>query len=143
MMDFQMCCMTTLLVIEMKKLGKSEKSSYAMTGKNETDKSENNTIITIAREYGSGGRYVAKMVAEKLGIKFYDKDLIEIVSNESGLSATYIEENEENIHGNLLSRTSGNAVNLYWVISPSLQHSNFDESRFSNGYFAILSSGRG
>ena len=93
----------TLLVIEMKKLGKGENASYAITGNKETTKSGNNTIITIAREYGSGGRYVAKLVAEKLGIKFYDKDLIEIVSNESRLSATYIEENEENIHGNLLS----------------------------------------
>ena len=60
-------------------------------------------IITITREYGSGGRYVAKLLAQKLGLKFYDKDLIEIISNESGLSAEYIEENEQNIHGNLLS----------------------------------------
>ena len=60
-------------------------------------------IITLNREYGSAGRYVAKLLAEKLGIKFYNKDFIEIVSNESGLSAAYIEANEENIHGNLLS----------------------------------------
>lgn len=63
----------------------------------------NNLIITISREYGSGGRYVGKILAEKLGIKLYDKDLIEIVSNNSGLSAAYIEKNEQNIHGNLLS----------------------------------------
>ena len=34
-------------------------------------------IITIAREYGSGGRYIGKLVAEKLGIKIYDKEFIE------------------------------------------------------------------
>ena len=93
----------TLLIIEMKKLGKGENASYAMSADNKIQKQENNIIITVAREYGSGGRYVAKLVAEKLGLKFYDKDLIEIVSNESGLSASYIEANEESIHGNLLS----------------------------------------
>ena len=92
-----------LLVIETKKLGKGIDVSYAMSTDNVTVKSENNMIVTIAREYGSGGRYVAKLLAEKLEIKFYDKQLIEIISNESGLSAEYIEENEQHIHGNLLS----------------------------------------
>ena len=93
-----------LLVIETKKLGKKEKESYAISDENTIhNKLQNKFIITVAREYGSGGRYVAKLLAEKLDIKFYDKDLIEIVSNESGLSASYIEENEQNIHGNLLS----------------------------------------
>lgn len=97
------CIAATLLVIEMKKLGKGSVASYAMSAEEPTGVSENNVIVTVAREYGSGGRYVAKLLAEKLGVKFYDKDLIEIISNESGLSATYIEQNEENIHGNLLS----------------------------------------
>ena len=94
----------TLLVIEIKNLGKQQSdTSYAISSENAKNIQHNNIILTFAREYGSGGRYVAKLVAEKLGLKFYDKDLIEIISNESGLSASYIEENEENIHGNLLS----------------------------------------
>lgn len=95
----------TLLTIEMKKLGKtSEKESYTISDDNNENKdNQRNVIITIAREYGSGGRYVGKLLAEKLNVKFYDKELIDVVSNESGLSTEYIEENEQNIHGNLLS----------------------------------------
>lgn len=93
-----------LLTIEIKKLGKEKEVSYAISdGTDHKEKEERNLIITVAREYGSGGRYVAKLLAEKLGLAFYDKDLIEIVANESGLSAAYIEANEQNIHGNLLS----------------------------------------
>ena len=97
------CIAAILLVIEMKNLEKKAKESYAMTSEASVNSQENNFILTVAREYGSGGRYVAKLVAEKLGLKFYDKDLIKIISNESGLSAEYIEANEQNIHGNLLS----------------------------------------
>lgn len=64
---------------------------------------EYNIIITINREYGSGGRYVGKLLAQKLGIKIYDKNLITLVSGKSGLSATYIEENEQNSKGKLLA----------------------------------------
>ena len=93
-----------LLIVEMKQLGKQTDEDYVMNDDTTVaTNTENNIIVTVAREYGSGGRYVARILAEKLGIKFYDNDLIEIVSNESGLSAKYIEENEQNIHGNLLS----------------------------------------
>lgn len=93
-----------LLRIEMKKLGKAEEKSYTIKDSNKIVTGKRpNIIVTIAREYGSGGRYVGKLLAEKLGVKLYDKDLIEIVSNESGLSASYIEKNEQNINGNLLS----------------------------------------
>ncbi len=52
-------------------------------------------IITISREFGSGGRTIGRMVAEKLGMTFYDKELIEKVAEESGLSEKYIEESGE------------------------------------------------
>ena len=52
-------------------------------------------VITIAREYGSGGRYIGKLIAEKLGIKLYDKNFIEEMADETGLSAEYIKENEQ------------------------------------------------
>ena len=93
-----------LLVFEMKKLRKTDNQSNIINEKKEIEnKNTNNIVITIAREYGSGGRYVGQLLADKLGVKLYDKDLIEIVSNKSGLSAIYIEKNEQNIHGNLLS----------------------------------------
>ena len=43
-------------------------------------------IITISREFGSGGRSIGKRVADKLGYKYYDKELIEKVAEKSGLS---------------------------------------------------------
>ena len=58
-------------------------------------KSENNIIITIAREYGSGGRYIGKLVAKKLGIKLYDKEFITKIAEDTGLSSEYIENNEQ------------------------------------------------
>ena len=44
-----------------------------------------NFVITIARQYGSGGRTVGKMLAERLGISFYDKQIIQMASDESGI----------------------------------------------------------
>ena len=105
------CIAAILLVMEMKNLGKQSHASYAMSDEKIAVDRENNIIITVAREYGSGGRYVAKLVAEKLGLKFYDKDLIKIISDESGLSAEYIEENEQNIHGNLLANFNSQYYN--------------------------------
>ena len=57
--------------------------------------SESNFVITISREYGSGGRYIGKLIADKLGIKLYDKEFIEKVAAETGLSEEYIESNEQ------------------------------------------------
>ena len=56
---------------------------------------QNQVIITLSREYGSGGRYIGKMVAEKLGIKLYDKEFIAKLAEETGLSSEYIESNEQ------------------------------------------------
>ena len=43
-----------------------------------------NFVITIARQYGSGGRTVGEMLAKKLGIGYYDKDIIRMASEDSG-----------------------------------------------------------
>ena len=42
------------------------------------------TIITISRQYGSGGRLIGQKLAERLGIPFYDKELITLAAQESG-----------------------------------------------------------
>ena len=47
-------------------------------------------VITISREYGSGGRFVGKLVSGKLGIPFYDKEIIDLASKKSGLDTNYI-----------------------------------------------------
>ncbi len=52
-------------------------------------------IITISRQFGSGGHSIAKAVAERMGIPFYDNNLITEVAKQSGLSEEFIRENEE------------------------------------------------
>ena len=52
-------------------------------------------IITISREFGSGGRFIGEEVAKKLGIDYYDKNIISQIAEKSGLSPEYIQENAE------------------------------------------------
>lgn len=85
-----------LLIGEIKHLGKQKITSQALIDDTSTDNQlDKQVVITIAREYGSGGRYVGRLIADKLGIKLYDKDFIMKVAEETGLSEEYIEENEQ------------------------------------------------
>lgn len=68
-----------------------------------------NRIITISREFGSGGRTIGKKVAEKLNIPCYDSELIEKIALESGFSEEYVKEIEENSRGRFLSLFSNRA----------------------------------
>ena len=52
-----------------------------------------NIIISIGRELGSGGKEIAEKIAERLGIKFYDKKLLEVAARESGLDTTVLNVN--------------------------------------------------
>lgn len=52
-------------------------------------------IITISREFGSGGRFIGEKVAKKLEIAYYDKNIISQIAEKSGLSPEYIQENAE------------------------------------------------
>ena len=52
-------------------------------------------IITISREFGSGGRTIGHKVADALGIPFYDKELVEQIALESGFAPKYVEEHGE------------------------------------------------
>ena len=52
-------------------------------------------IIMISREFGSGGRFIGEEVAKKLGIAYYDKNIISQIAEKSGLSPEYIQESAE------------------------------------------------
>ena len=54
-----------------------------------------NRVITISREFGSGGRTIGKLVAERLGIPCYDQELIEKIEEKSGLAKEFIAERGE------------------------------------------------
>ena len=59
-------------------------------------------IITIGRQYGSGGRIIGKLLAEKLGISFYDKEIIEMAAKKSGMSQEAFEKVDETAASSLL-----------------------------------------
>ncbi|MBE6986046.1 MAG: cytidylate kinase-like family protein [Ruminococcaceae bacterium] len=56
-------------------------------------------IITISRQFGSGGRTVGHLIAEKLGIPFYDKELVDHIALESGFAPKFVEEHGEHSPG--------------------------------------------
>ncbi|MDR1885463.1 MAG: cytidylate kinase-like family protein [Synergistaceae bacterium] len=62
--------------------------------------------VTIAREYGSGGRIIGKLLAEELGAAFYDRELISLAAEESGLDEDYVRSIEQ-------KKTPGFLYNLY------------------------------
>lgn len=84
----------TFLSIEVKNLKKLPNEDDEINPIVNT-KSDEKIVITIAREYGSGGRYVGKLLSEQLNIPCYDKELIYLTAKESGLTKAYIEENEQ------------------------------------------------
>ena len=59
-------------------------------------------IITISREFGSGGRSIGRLVAQKLGIPFYDKELVNQIALESGFAPKFVEDHGEHSPGNSL-----------------------------------------
>jgi cytidylate kinase len=65
-------------------------------------------VITIGREYGSGGHFIGKLLAERLGIPFYDNELLLKISENSGLSSDVIKEFDEKKEGIFSS-----GMNLY------------------------------
>ena len=88
---------STLLILEVKHLRNNEnKETVTVEEKSEVENQNGrNIVITIAREYGSGGRYIGKLVAEKLGIKLYDKEFVKKVAEETGFSEEFIKNNEQ------------------------------------------------
>ncbi len=59
-------------------------------------------VVTIAREYGSGGRVIGRLVADSLGMKFYDSELIQMTAAESGYTEESVSEKEQKISNALL-----------------------------------------
>ena len=65
-----------------------------------------NRVITISREFGSGGRTIGKKVVEQLGIPCYDSELIQKIAEESGFDAKFVQEAGEYAPGGFLSNLS-------------------------------------
>lgn len=61
-----------------------------------------NLVITIGRQFGSGGRQIGKKLAEELGIGYYDKEILNVAAKESGLCQTLFENHDEKPTGSFL-----------------------------------------
>ncbi len=79
-------------------------------------------IINIGRQIGSGGRIIAKMLAEEFNCKFFDKELLDLAAKESGFSKKFFEQNDEQ---------KGFLKSLFNVRVPLMGESNFYKNNFS------------
>ena len=66
-------------------------------------------VITVAREYGSGGKSIGKMLAKELGIPYYDRELLRMASEESGISERLFADADENFKRTLLFKAARGA----------------------------------
>lgn len=86
-------------------------------------------VITIAREYGSGGRTVGQMLAKELGVEYYDKDLIVKASEESGINMALFmnaDEKSKGLFSKFKKKNYGGEV-----LSPSSKNFNSEENLFN------------
>lgn len=77
-------------------------------------------IITIGRQYGSGGRMIGKLLAEKLGISFYNKEIIEMAAKKSGMSEEAFEKVDETAASSLLYSIATGAYMFGNYVSPQV-----------------------
>jgi cytidylate kinase len=71
----------------------------------------NKVVITIARQYGSGGRTVGEMLAKDLGITYYDKEILQLASDESGINEGLFEKADEKLKSTRLFNIARKAYN--------------------------------
>lgn len=90
-----------------------------------------NTIVTISREFGSGGREIGKKLAERLNIPFYDKELIYLAAKESGMCPEIFEAADEQATNSLLYSLSVGA----YPFSPHM--TNFADASANDKLFLL------
>ena len=87
-------------------------------------------IITISREFGSGGRTIGRKVAEELGIPFYDKELVDQIAMESGFAPKFVEEHGEHSPGkSFLSYAFANVTYTDYSIRKSVFFTKYSNPR--------------
>lgn len=89
-----------------------------------------NVVITISRMYGSGGRTVAEMLSKRLGIPYYDKDLLKFASEESGINeALFVNADERKPASKLFDSSKKNAIGE--VLPPDSKDFTSDRNLFN------------
>ena len=89
-----------------------------------------NVVITIARQYGSGGRIVGKMLAEQLGIAYYDRELLQLASDDSGINEQLFAKADEKVKGTSLFKGLKN-VYSGGLITPDKEDFVSDDNLFN------------
>lgn len=89
-----------------------------------------NYVITIARHYGSGGRTIGKQLAKELGINFYDREILRIASDESGISEGLFGEADEQLKNSPLKRIIKNVYEGQ-LIPPDSEDFSSDDNLFN------------
>jgi cytidylate kinase len=92
------CFIITIFIFlsEYRKLDVNKDEEITEVVENNTNKyNGKHIVVTISREYASGGRYVGRILADNLGVNFYDQEIISLAAKESGLSKKYIKETDE------------------------------------------------
>lgn len=84
-------------------------------------------IITISRQYGSGGRNIGKLIANKLNVNFYDKQFIEIVAQKTGMNKQYLENMEEKFTNDNLFFSAFNKEHFSSPFSDEIKYSTLDK----------------
>lgn len=90
-----------------------------------------NIVITIARQYGSGGRTVGEMLANELGIHFYDKELMKLASEESGINETLFVKADEQVKSNSILFKTNKTPYSGELISPESKDFVSDDNLFN------------
>ncbi|MDO4988686.1 MAG: cytidylate kinase-like family protein [Synergistes sp.] len=78
-----------------------------------------NLIVTISRQFGSGGHEVGRILAERLGIRFYDKELVDMLAKDGKYDAAFIAENEEVCSTPIYPAVPGFAMPIFYQSLPS------------------------
>ena len=79
-----------------------------------------NLIITISRQYGSGGRQIGQQLAKELNLPFYDKEIIDLAAKESGLAADFIHGQEQQLTQSLLFSIVTNFTSNAGAFNPNM-----------------------
>ena len=79
-----------------------------------------NLIITISRQYGSGGRKIGQQLAQELNIPFYDKEIIDLAAKESGLAVDFIRGQEQQLTQSLLFSIVTNFTSNSSAFNPNM-----------------------
>jgi cytidylate kinase len=78
-----------------------------------------NRVITIGRQFGSGGHEVGVRLADKLGVKFYDKELVDMIAKEAGLEEQFLNEHDEKAPTPIYPVMPGFAMPIFYQQTPS------------------------